>query len=83
MVNKSRERQTSAGCRFPKQKFHLIERMNPYWSSYTCFCDALKDCPYISKKALRRSFKSLVDKDDYAESEKDEIIKHLENTFLK
>jgi len=73
----------SFGFRFPTQRFYQIQRLNPCWSSYICFVEALKDSPYVSRRVMRRSFEMLVDKDDYSRGIREQILKYLEMTFLK
>ena len=55
---------------FPIVEFQNIVRLNPCWSSWTCFCEIVKDRKNLSAKTIKRYFSKLVDKDDYAASEK-------------
>jgi hypothetical protein len=59
-----------------KRVFNKIRRENPYWSDYTCFAEAVRGRKF-SRKTIIRNFNSLVGKEDYARSEKKEIIEHL------
>lgn len=59
-----------------ERRFSNTVKRNPYWSSYTCFAEALAGQKF-SKQTLHRWFQKLVDKDDYARQEKREILKHL------
>jgi hypothetical protein len=59
-----------------KRIFNRIRSENPYWSDYTCFAEAVRGRKF-SRKTIIRNFNSLVDKEDYAKSEKREIIEHL------
>ncbi len=60
-----------------ERKFNNITEKNPNWSSYTCFAEAIKGQGF-SKQTIHRWFQKLVDKSDYARSEKKEILAHLE-----
>ena len=59
-----------------KRIFSRIKRENPYWSDYICFAEAVRGRKF-SRKTIIRNFNSLVDKGDYAKSEKKEIIDFL------
>ena len=71
-----------SNARFPIYKFQQEKRLNPYWSSYICFCEALKGAPNISKRTLKKYFNLLVEIDDYAKKDKEQIIEYLRKTFL-
>lgn len=62
---------------FPKQLFLETQRLNPYWSSWTCFCETIKGKKDLKSKTIKRYFKQLVDPKDYAEKELFELIKYL------
>jgi hypothetical protein len=59
-----------------KRVFNRIRSKNPYWSDYICFAEAVRGRRF-SRKTIIRNFNSLVDKEDYAKSEKKEIIDFL------
>jgi hypothetical protein len=59
-----------------KRIFNKIRSENPYWSNYICFTEAMRGRRF-SRKTIIRNFNSLVDKEDYARSEKKEIIDFL------
>jgi hypothetical protein len=59
-----------------KKVFNRINSENPYWSDYICFAEAVRGRRF-SRKTIIRNFNSLVDKEDYARSEKKEIIDFL------
>lgn len=59
-----------------ERRFSNITKKNPNWSSYTCFYEAIKGQRF-SKQIIHRWFQKLVDKDDYAKSEKRDILAHL------
>jgi len=62
---------------FPKQTFYEIQRLNPYWSSWTCFCEVIKGKKDLKPKTIKRYFDILVDKNDYSKSDRAEIAKYL------
>jgi len=59
-----------------KKVFNRIRNENPYWSDYICFAEAVRGRRF-SRKTIIRNFNSLVDKEDYARSEKKEITDFL------
>jgi hypothetical protein len=59
-----------------KRIFSKIRSENPYWSDYICFAETVRGRKF-SRKTIIRNFNSLVDKEDYARSEKKEIIDFL------
>ena len=60
-----------------ERKFNNIAEKNPNKSSYICFAEAIKGQNF-SKQTIHRWFQKLVDKNDYAKSEKKEILAQLE-----
>jgi hypothetical protein len=48
------------------------------WSSFTCFATIVLNRKF-SVKTIRDGFDKLVDKDDYAEDEKEKIVSDLVN----
>jgi len=59
-----------------KRVFNKIRSGNPYWSDYICFAEAIRERRF-SRKTIIHNFNILVNKEDYARSEKREIIEHL------
>ena len=59
-----------------ERRFKDIESKNPNYSSYICFAEAI-DKQRFSRRAIRHWFDKLVDKDDYAVDEKNEVLRHL------
>jgi hypothetical protein len=59
-----------------KRKFDNITEKNPYWSSYLCFAETVKDKNF-SYRIIKKYFNQLVDKEDYSIKEKREIINYL------
>ena len=47
-----------------ERRFDELVKKNPYWSTYICFCEAIRNQKF-SKKIISRWFYKLVDKDDY------------------
>lgn len=62
---------------FPKQEFLETQRLNPKWSSFTCFAETIKGRLGLHKKTIRRYFNKLVDVDDYAKKGREEIMSFL------
>jgi len=59
-----------------KRRFDNISNKNTYWSSYICFAESIKRQNF-NKETLQIWFNKLVDKDDYARSDKKVILEHL------
>lgn len=62
---------------FPKQIFYDLQRLNPLWSDWICFCEAIKGKKYLKRTTIRKWFKILVDKDDYAKEDEVELLGFL------
>ena len=62
---------------FPVIEYENIKKLNPYWSDFTCFAETVKDKPQLHPRTIRKYFNKLVDKDDYAQEDKNEIMKFL------
>ena len=61
-----------------ERRYKNIEERNPFWSSYICFAEAVKN-QHFNRQAISRWFGKLVEKDDYARSDKKQILNHLED----
>ena len=59
-----------------ERRFNNITEKKPFWSSYTCFAEAIKGQKF-SEQIIHRWFNKLVDKDDYAKSEKKTVLEFL------
>lgn len=59
-----------------KKRFEMFKERNPYWSSFTCFANAITGKEY-GKIAIGLAFRKLVEKDDYSKSDRDEILEGL------
>lgn len=59
-------------------RFNQVSAKYPLWSSYICFAEAITSQRF-SRSIIHRWFQKLVDKDDYARSEKRAVLEHLEN----
>jgi hypothetical protein len=59
-----------------QRRFSNIAMRNPYWSSYYCLAEAVKNQQF-SRKIITKHFNNLVDKDDYDKVEKRNLINHL------
>jgi len=62
---------------FPIIEFQQIQKLNPYWSSWVCFCEAIKGRKNLSKKTIRKHFDRLVKRDDFAWNEKPRLLEYL------
>jgi hypothetical protein len=62
--------------RLLKRIFDKVRERNPLWSDYICFAEAVRGRNF-SKKTIFRHFNSLVNKGNYAKSEKKEILRFL------
>lgn len=58
------------------RRFKNITDRNPFWSSPICFAEAIRDQKF-GRQAIHRWFQKLVEKDDYSESDKKDILVHL------
>jgi hypothetical protein len=59
-----------------KRIFDKVRERNPLWSDYICFAEAVRGKKF-SRKTIVRHFNSLVDRNDYAKSEKKDILRFL------
>jgi hypothetical protein len=59
-----------------KRIFDKVRERNPLGSDYICFAEAIRGKNF-SRKTIVRHFNSLVDRNDYAKSEKKEILRFL------
>ncbi len=62
---------------FPRVEFGNIEQRNPDWSTWTCFCEAIKGKKSLSRKVIRKYFNLLVDPEDYDAEEKSNLLDFL------
>lgn len=60
-----------------QRRFNNIVSKNEGWSSYLCFAGAVAGQQF-SKQTLHRWFTKLVNKEDYAASDKRAVLAHLE-----
>ena len=59
-----------------ERRFKNIQKKNPYWGSYICFIEVIKNQNF-NKKTICNWFNKLVDKDDYYKEDKKMLIAHL------
>ena len=59
-----------------RRKFNNISEKKPYWSSYICFAEAVKNQGF-NRRTINQWFNTLINKDDYDKNEKKELIRHL------
>jgi len=64
---------------FPIVEFQNISRLNPYWSSWVCFCETITGRGGLSNKTIKKYFNRLINRDDYAQNEKTELLNYLYN----
>lgn len=62
---------------FPRYEFSEIQRLNPYWSSYTCFAESIWGKKSLHPRLIRKWFDRLVEGDDYAKGDKNMILRFL------
>ena len=60
-------------AKFPIEEFNQTLRLNPFWSTWTCFCEAIEGRAGLSKRTIRKYFKELVDGEDYGDAEKESL----------
>ncbi len=59
-----------------EKRYQKMKSLNPYWSNYISFCEAIRGQNF-SDKIISFWFNKLVDKNDYSFKEKKEVLKHL------
>ena len=59
-----------------KARFEKNRKAEPNHSTYISLAEAINEQDF-SKDRIRRWFKKLVDKEEYAEDEKEGVLKHL------
>lgn len=60
-----------------ERRFNNITEKNYFWSSFICFAEAIKGQRF-TPSILHRWFQKLAEKDDYAQSDKRTILRHLD-----
>jgi len=63
--------------KFPAIEFKQTSQLNPYWSSWSCFYEAIKGRNGLSKKTIKKYFDKLVDKKDYLRKERVGLLNYL------
>lgn len=61
-----------------ERRYKNIEEKNPFWGSFICFAEAVKN-QHFSKQTISRWFGKLVKKSDYSRSDKKQILNHLKD----
>lgn len=59
-----------------ERSFKQHQKQNPCWSTWTCFTKTIMERSF-SKDKIRRHFNLLVDKDDYENKDKNQLLKYL------
>ena len=62
---------------FPRETFYETQKLNPYWSSWTCFTEVIRNKKYLKRPTIRKWVGKLVDKSDYSKSETRELHSYL------
>jgi len=62
---------------FPLIEFENIFKLNPQKSSWVCFYEVVVGRNNISKRTLKKYFNKLIDKNDYSQNEKHQLINYL------
>ena len=63
--------------KFPLVEFRETERLNPNWSSWTCFCETIWKRNGLSKRTINKAFDKLVGKDDYDKKDRKALLFQL------
>ena len=71
LINKKYKNMTSI-----KRTFEKLSKQHPDWSTYTCFAETVY-AQLLNQKIISRWFNKLVDKDDYAKKDKNDILTFL------
>ncbi|MBU1289960.1 hypothetical protein KKG85_01815 [Patescibacteria group bacterium] len=56
--------------------FNTISNQNPYWSSFTCFAETVKDRNF-GRPAIAQWFNRLIDKGDYGKKHRSTLVEQL------
>ena len=59
-----------------ERRFNNIARDNPFWSSHTCFAEAIRGQKF-TKRVVIYYFNKLVEKDDYDRADKRKVAEYL------
>lgn len=59
-----------------QRRFDTITSKNPYWSTYICFAESIKNQNF-NKEIIQIWFNKLIDKNDYSKKDKKSIINYL------
>ena len=59
-----------------ERRHRNIQEKNPCWSSYICFANAVTGQNF-TRRSIQFWFNKLVDKNDYSQKDKKDIIIHL------
>jgi len=65
-----------------KKYFDEVSLANPNLSSYMCFAQVVSG-HIFTQSQIRKGFNRLVDKEDYARSEKQQILNHIQKIAKK
>ena len=65
-----------------ERRFQQVQDSHFFWSSYTCFANAIYGMGY-PLRMMHKQFKKLVDKSDYATRELPHIFKFLDRVSVR
>lgn len=63
--------------KFNATKFNQLKKSQPYWSTWSCFCETIRGKKY-RRKIIRDKLVELVDKGDYQGNSMDELLDYLQ-----
>lgn len=61
-----------------ERRFKRVSIRNPFWGSYICFAETVRGQNF-NHKSILYWFNKLVEKDDYSQEDKRQLIANLEN----
>lgn len=61
-----------------ERKFKKLCKQNPCWSTFVCFAETISGIGF-SRQSIHRWFNKLVDKNDYSNNDKKEVMAFLES----
>jgi hypothetical protein len=59
-----------------ERRFEEISHLNPDWSSYVCFTEAVKGQKF-TKRAITKWFNRLIKKEDYSKGDRSVLMDNL------
>ena len=62
---------------FPEEQLRESIRLNPYWSTWSCFAEVVTGKKYLRYPTIKKYFLKYVDKKDYTGSSKSQLLGYL------